>query len=84
MLFVFASSLFWRSIFLRTEWHVVSTRDESEFDARDHIRVSSVSVGTGISLSLAMALHETRVSTAQMVMEESCIASDGSWGIKSG
>lgn len=84
MLFVFASSLFWRSIFLRTEWHVVSTRDKSEFDARNHIRVSSVSVGTGISLSLAMAPHETRVSAAQMVMEKRFLASDGYWGIKSG
>lgn len=84
MLFVFASSLFWRSIFLRTEWHVVSTRDKSEFDTRDHIRVSRVSVGTGISLSLAMAPQETRVSAAQMVMEKSLTASDGYWGIKSG
>lgn len=84
MLFVFASSLFWRSIFLRTEWHIVSTRDKSDLNARDHIRVSRVSVGTGISLSLAMAPHKTRVSAAQMVMEKSFTARDGSWGIKSG
>lgn len=39
---------------------------ESDFDARDHIRVSRLSVGTGTSLSLAMAAHKARESAAQI------------------
>ena len=77
MLFVFASSLFWRSIFLRTERHtkgaclLANTRQSQIFDARGHIRVSRLSVGTGTSLSLAMAAHKTRESAAQILARES-------------
>lgn len=47
-----------------------------------HIRVSRVSVGAGISLSLAMAAHKARVSAAQRVVEKSLIARDAYSGIE--
>ena len=59
---------------------------KSDFDARDHIRVSRLSVGTGTSLSLAMAAHKTRESAAQIPARGELLEVVGcaSLGIESG
>lgn len=45
--------------------------DGSKKTKKKHIRVSMLSVGAGISLSLAMAPHRARFSAAQRMKEKS-------------